>query len=115
MSCACSAARSQDPAAFHDYTVANWPAIEAELRTRTVQTNAAGRCAVLLPVLAALPQPLAHWRSARRRGCASTPTGTPTDTATQGLGSGEPVLDCAATGVTPPARVPDVVWRAAWI
>jgi hypothetical protein len=23
-----------DPAAFHDFTVANWPVIEAELRTR---------------------------------------------------------------------------------
>jgi Uncharacterized protein conserved in bacteria (DUF2332) len=25
----------EDPAAFHDYAMANWPAIEAELRTRT--------------------------------------------------------------------------------
>jgi hypothetical protein len=39
--------------------VANWPAIEAELSTRATQTNEAGRCALLLPVLAALPQPLA--------------------------------------------------------
>jgi hypothetical protein len=45
--------------AFHDYAMANWPAIEAEMRTRSTQTNEAGRCAVLLPVLAALPQPLA--------------------------------------------------------
>jgi hypothetical protein len=49
----------EDPHAFHDYTVANWPKIEVELRSRTVQTNEPGRCAVLLPVLAALPQPLA--------------------------------------------------------
>src|SRR5689334_9510782 len=39
----------EDPAAFHDYTVANWPAIEAQMRARTTQTNEAGRCAVLLP------------------------------------------------------------------
>jgi hypothetical protein len=44
-----------DPVAFHDFTVANWPAIEAELRTRATQTNEAGRCALLLPVLAVLP------------------------------------------------------------
>src|SRR5258708_37146577 len=48
----------EDPAAFHDYTVATWPAIAAEMRTRSTQTNEAGRCAVLVPVLAALPQPL---------------------------------------------------------
>ena len=29
------------------------------MRTRATQTNEAGRCAILLPVLAALPQPLA--------------------------------------------------------
>ena len=49
----------EDPAAFHDYVVTSWPVIEAEMRTRATQTNEAGRCAVLLPVLAALPQPLA--------------------------------------------------------
>lgn len=48
-----------DPAGFHDYVVTHWRAVEAELRTRATQTNEAGRCAVLLPVLAALPQPLA--------------------------------------------------------
>jgi hypothetical protein len=49
----------EDPAAFCGYTVANWPVIEEQLRARATQTNEAGRCAVLLPVLAALPQPLA--------------------------------------------------------
>jgi Uncharacterized protein conserved in bacteria (DUF2332) len=44
-----------EPAAFHDFTVANWPAVEAGLRTRATQTNEAGRCALLLPVLASLP------------------------------------------------------------
>lgn len=48
-----------DPAAFHDFTVSSWPAIEAELHTRGTQTNEPGRCALLLPVLATLPQPLA--------------------------------------------------------
>src|SRR3984885_5242978 len=48
-----------DPAAFHHFVVTNWPAVEAQMRARATQTNEAGRCAILLPVLAALPQPLA--------------------------------------------------------
>ena len=48
-----------DPAGFRDWTLAHWPAVEAEMRSRATQTNEPGRCAVLLPVLAALPQPLA--------------------------------------------------------
>ncbi|HZC26585.1 MAG TPA: DUF2332 family protein, partial [Actinopolymorphaceae bacterium] len=48
-----------DPTAFRAYTVANWLAIEAEMLTRATQTNEIGRCALLLPVLAMLPQPLA--------------------------------------------------------
>jgi hypothetical protein len=49
----------EDPVAFHDYVVGNWATIEAQLRTRATQTNEVGRCALLLPVLASLPQPLA--------------------------------------------------------
>src|ERR1700733_12593077 len=48
-----------DPAAFPDFVLATWPAIEPEMRVRATQTNEAGRCALLLPLLAALPQPLA--------------------------------------------------------
>jgi hypothetical protein len=100
-----------DPAAFGDYTVANWPKIEAELRSRTVQTNEAGRCAVLLPVLAALPQPLALLEVGASAGLCLYPDRYAYRYGDHMLGSGEPVLDCAATGVTPPAQVPDVVWR----
>ncbi|MEK8107485.1 DUF2332 family protein [Micromonospora sp. M12] len=55
-----------DPAVFHDYAVAHWPTIAAQMRVRATQTNEAGRCAALLPLLAALPQPSPCWRSARR-------------------------------------------------
>src|SRR5262245_7990776 len=48
-----------DPVAFREYVMADWPTIEAEMRTRSTQTNEVGRCAVLLPVLTSLPQPLA--------------------------------------------------------
>jgi hypothetical protein len=102
----------EDPAAFHDYTVENWPAIEAEMRTRATQTNEAGRCAVLLPVLAALPQPLALLEVGASAGLCLYPDRYAYRYGDHMIGSGEPVLECVATGMAPPARVPDVVWRA---
>ncbi len=101
-----------EPAAFHEYTTANWPAIEAEMRTRATQTNEAGRCAVLLPVLAALPQPLALLEVGASAGLCLYPDRYAYRYGDHMVGSGEPVLQCTAVGVTPPARVPEVVWRA---
>jgi hypothetical protein len=106
----------EDPAAFHDYAVANWPAIEAGMRTRATQTNEAGRCALLLPVLAALPQPLALLEVGASAGLCLYPDRYAYRYAYRGgdrqIGAGVPVLDCAATGMTPPAGLPEVVWRA---
>jgi hypothetical protein len=102
----------EDPAAFHEYTVANWPAIEAEMRTRATQTNEAGRCAVLLPVLAALLQPLALLEVGASAGLCLYPDRYAYRYGDHVVGSGEPVLECVATGVAPPAGLPEVVWRA---
>ncbi|MFU8871346.1 DUF2332 domain-containing protein [Micromonospora sp. SL4-19] len=102
----------EDPAAFRAYTLANWPAIEAEIRARTTQTNEAGRCAVLLPVLAALPQPLALLEVGASAGLCLYPDRYAYRYGEHVLGAGEPVLDCVATGMAPPTRRPDVVWRA---
>ncbi|MFC6017177.1 DUF2332 domain-containing protein [Plantactinospora solaniradicis] len=101
-----------DPTAFHRYAVTNWPAIEAELRHRATQTNEAGRCAVLLPVLAALPQPLALIEVGASAGLCLYPDRYAYRYGEVSVGSGEPVLECEATGVAPPAGVPEVVWRA---
>jgi hypothetical protein len=101
-----------DPADFHDFTVANWPAIDAELRTRATQTNEAGRCAVLLPVLAALPQPLALLEVGASAGLCLYPDRYAYRYGEQRLGAGTPVLECDATGIAAPARLPEVVWRA---
>lgn len=101
-----------DPGAFRRYALANWPAIEAEVRTRAVQTNEPGRCAVLLPVLAGLPQPLALLDVGASAGLCLYPDRYRYRYGDHLVGDGEPVLDCAATGLTPPGRVPDVVWRA---
>ena len=102
-----------DPAAFHDFTVANWPAIEAHLRVRATQTNEVGRCAVLLPVLAGLPQPLALLEVGASAGLCLYPDRYTYRYGTRMVGSGGPVLDCAVTGpVVVPGRLPEVVWRA---
>jgi len=102
----------EEPAAFHDYVVAHWPEIEAEMRARATQTNEAGRCAVLLPVLAALPQPLALLEVGASAGLCLYPDRYAYRYGDHRVGTGQPVLDCALTGAAPPARLPEVVWRA---
>ena len=75
-------------------------ALRATMLARTTQTNEPARCAVLLPLLAALPQPLAliyDWGQVRL---------APAD-------PGAPVFRCTATGPAPlPAALPRIVWRA---
>jgi hypothetical protein len=101
-----------DPVAFHDFVVANWPAVEAELRLRTTQTNEAGRCALLLPVLAALPQPLALLEVGAAAGLGLYPDRYSYRYGQRLIGSSGPVLDCALAGRPAPTRLPEVVWRA---
>ncbi|MEU4368432.1 DUF2332 domain-containing protein [Micromonospora chersina] len=101
-----------DPVAFRGYALANWPAVEAELRARATQTNEPGRCAVLLPVLAALPGPLALLEVGASAGLNLYPDRYAYRYDDHPLGTGEPVLDCAISGTAPPTRRPEVVWRA---
>jgi hypothetical protein len=101
-----------DPDAFHEFTVANWAAIEAQMRTRATQTNEAGRCAVLLPVLAGLPQPLALLEVGASAGLCLYPDRYTYRYGEHPVGSGEPVLECTITGTAAPAARPEVVWRA---
>ncbi|WP_432904855.1 DUF2332 domain-containing protein [Micromonospora matsumotoense] len=112
-----------DPAAFRAHTLAHWATVRAALLTRSVQTNEAGRCAALLPVLAALPQPLALLEVGASAGLCLYPDryayrygdhlpGSGDPALDHLLGPGEPVLDCTLTGTEPPAARPEVVWRA---
>ncbi|MFI6164206.1 DUF2332 family protein [Micromonospora haikouensis] len=102
----------EDPAAFGEFAAAHWPAVAAQLRTRATQTNEAGRCAALLPVLAALPQPLALLEVGASAGLCLYPDRYSYRYGDHRVGSGEPVLDCALTGAAPPDRRPVVAWRA---
>ncbi|WP_117211235.1 DUF2332 domain-containing protein [Allorhizocola rhizosphaerae] len=103
-----------DPDAFHGYVVDNWPAIAEQMLTRATQTNEAGRCAVLLPVLAELPQPLALLEVGASAGLCLYPDRYAYRYGDHTIGSGgrEPVLECVAGGMVPPAGRPEVVWRA---
>jgi hypothetical protein len=103
----------EDPAAFRDYVLAYWPAVQAEMRVRATQTNEPGRCAVLLPVLAGLPQPLALVEVGASAGLNLYPDRYAYRYGDQRIGSGSPILECDATGIEQlPDRLPEVVWRA---
>lgn len=94
-----------------------WEEVSSTVHERATQTNEAGRCAVLLPFLAELPQPLALLEVGAAAGLCLLPDrysyryddGTALDPPT---GPSAVVLDCALEGMAPPARMPEVVWRA---
>jgi hypothetical protein len=95
-----------------------WGDIEALALIRSTQTNEAGRCATLLPLLASLPQPVALLEVGASAGLCLFPDrysyrysdGTRLDPA---AGPSPVVLECDVRGAPPlPDRLPDVVWRA---
>ncbi|GAA4772920.1 DUF2332 domain-containing protein [Citricoccus nitrophenolicus] len=107
-----------DYASFRSTVVERWDAIRETILARSTQTNEAARCAVLLPFLAELPQPLALIEVGAAAGLCLLPDrysyrysdGTRLDPAE---GTSEVVIDChLGPGVIPPPAVPEVVWRA---
>lgn len=101
-----------DPVAFRDYVLTHWKAIEAQVRARGTQTNEAGRCALLLPVLATLPGPFALLEVGAAAGLCLYPDRYSYRYGELLIGSGGPVLECAVTGRGPRPAVPVVVWRS---
>jgi hypothetical protein len=63
-------------------------------------------------VLAALPQPLALLEVGAAAGLGLYPDRYTYRYGDRRIGTGGPILDCALTGAAPPARLPEVVWRA---
>ena len=105
-------------AEFRSGTLAKWDDIRAVMMARSTQTNEAGRCAALLPVLALLPQPLALLEVGTSAGLCLFPDRYAFDYGGQVIGPADmsestPVFPCRADAPTPlPGALPHVIWRA---
>ena len=89
------------------------------IRTHRTQTNEPARCALLLPVLASLPQPLALLEVGTSAGLCLLPDrygydyGEGRRLGGPALNGVAPVLRCDVNAETPvPTALPEVVWRA---
>lgn len=109
-----------DTGGFLDFVHTRWPEISAVMRDRSTQTNEPARCAMLLPLLAGLPQPLALVEAGAsaglclypdRYGYTYVPPAGAGGTAVGGE-SGVAVKVAAYGDVPVPAELPRVVWRA---
>ena len=91
------------------------PAIRATMLARRTQTNEAGRCATLLPVLARLPQPLALLEVGASAGLCLLADRYGYDYGVSRLAPASadaPVFPCRADAATPlPAAHPRIAWR----
>jgi hypothetical protein len=106
------------PAGLRGVLLAQWDRVRATVLARATQTNEVGRCATLLPVLAALPQPLALLEVGASAGLTLYPdrysyrytSGVSLDPA---VGPSPVVLECEVHGDPPlPHALPEVAWRA---
>jgi hypothetical protein len=106
---------------FRGWLAANWDEVSSVCLTRSTQTNEPGRCATLLPALAAVPGPLALIEVGASAGLCLLPD----QYSYRYHGHGESrmlhpesgpstvLLDCELSGPVPlPDRVPEVVWRS---
>ena len=105
----------QPPAEFLNWVMRNWADVVATILARSTQTNEPARCATLLPVLAALAQPLALLEVGASAGLCLYPDAY--EYRYDGHSVGRPnspvQIDCAISGNPPiPTHVPNVVWRA---
>lgn len=107
-----------DYASFSAWLAGHWADVEATCLTHATQTNEPGRCASLLPALAAFPGPLALIEVGASAGLCLHPDRYSyrydgTRMLHPASGPSPVVLDCATTGPVPfPDRLPEVVWRA---
>lgn len=99
---------------FRDAVLTRWSTVRNVVLSRRVQTNEPGRCAVLLPLLASLPQPLALLEVGASAGLCLYPERYSYRYGDHPrLGDKEPVIDCEITGPVPvPTELPRVGWRA---
>lgn len=112
----------QGYSSFRSSVLQRWAAIRRTMEIRTTQTNEAGRCAVLLPLLAAISaaekKPLALIEVGASAGLCLYPDRyayrySPGPTLAPAGGSTVPALECRVIGPAPlPEALPDITWRA---
>lgn len=108
----------EDGAALATIVAEHRASIMELMLTRTTQTNEPGRCAVLLPALARLNQPIALLEVGASAGLCLLPDCYGYDYGRRRISPNmadahsAPVFPCAASANTPlPSRVPTVSWR----
>jgi hypothetical protein len=106
--------RQPDYRSFRAFVLDHADQVVATMLARRTQTNEVGRCALLLPLLAALPGPLALVEVGASAGLCLLPDRYAHDYA--GTIVGDPAaplrLACQPYGPVPiPARPPEVIWR----
>ncbi|WP_062347905.1 DUF2332 domain-containing protein [Herbidospora yilanensis] len=99
---------------FRAWAAEHWPRVERTVLARRTQTNEAGRCASLLPVLAQIPGPLALIEVGASAGlCLQLDRYRYAYDRRDPFGPGPVTLTCVTEGDPPvPGAVPDVAWRA---
>jgi len=103
---------------FRDLLANDWEAVQAIMLEHSTQTNEPARCAVLLPLLARLPPPLALLEVGASAGLCLLPDLYAYDYGKRVLcperwDRRAPLFHCRVNEETPlPTRMPDIVWRA---
>ena len=107
------------PEAFEETLRQHARAIRDLMLARSTQTNEPGRCAVLLPVLCSLPQPLALIEVGASAGLCLLPDRYAYDyngrkvAPIGGQAADTPTFPCQANAATQiPTQVPQIAWRA---
>lgn len=107
------ALRWHDAPLSTDWIVEHWALVADVLLTRRTQTNEPARCALLLPALATLPEPLALVEVGASAGLCLLYDRWRYDYDGTIVGDGPVTLRCAVNSRVPiPARVPSIAWRA---